>query len=218
MISFLRALLMLAFLLWPACAAPNSSLFPPRPGEPSEPVYLINNGWHASLVVKREDIQTRIWPESADFPEAIYLEVGWGDRDYYTANRFHLWYAVKAVFWPTSSALQIVGFREPVDQFFPESEIIEIDLSPEGFARLCAYFHDSYAHDAGGHPISLGPGRYGNGRFYLSDEKYHLFKTSNVWTARALRSAGVPIHPLLSITAGSLAFQARRIGRPDSNR
>lgn len=204
---------MLVVLLWAACAAPKNALFPPEAGAPSKPVYIVHNGWHASFVVRREDVPPPVWPESGDFPEATYLEVGWGDKDYYMSSRFNLWYAFKALFWPTRSVLHIVGFNEPLSAFFPESEIVQIDLAPESFARLCDTVHDSYAHDDRGRTIPLGPGRYGNSLFYLSDEKYHLFKTSNVWTARALRSAGVPVHPGRSITAGGLAAQVRRFGR-----
>ncbi len=212
--SFLLLAIILLFLS--ACAGPKSGLFPPRPGDPAKPVYIVNNGWHASFVVKRDDIPPEVWPESRDFPNATYLEVGWGDKDYYMASGFNLWYAFKALFWPTASVLHIVGFSDPIEVFFPESEIIEIPLSLSGFERLCDTIHDSYAKDGNGRPVPVGPGLYGESRFYLSREKYHLFKTSNVWTAKALRSAGVPVRPLLSITAGGAASQARTFGRPFS--
>jgi uncharacterized protein (TIGR02117 family) len=199
-----------------SCASPPKGLFPPRPGEPTKPVYVVNNGWHASFVVKREDIPVEAWPEKTDFPEAIYLEIGWGDKDYYMTPGFNLWYAFKALFWPTASVLHIVGFSDPLEVFFPESEIIEIPLSLPGFEQLCKTVHDSYRHDEKAHPIVAGPGLYGESRFYLSNEKYHLFKTSNVWTAKALRSAGVPVRPLFSITAGGAASQARTFGRTDT--
>jgi hypothetical protein len=60
--------------------------------------------------------------------------------------------------------------------------------------------------------MSLGPGLYGNSRFYLSRETYHLFNTCNVWTARALRAAGLPITPARAISVESLMSQARKFG------
>lgn len=208
----LLTLIMILFSL-SACASPPKGLFPPEAGDPTKSVYVVNNGWHASFVVKKEDIPVEVWPESDDFPNAAYLEVGWGDKDYYMSPGFNLWYAFKALFWPTASVLHIVGFSEPMERFFPESEIIEIPLSLPGFERLCKTVHDSYRHDEKDHPIVAGPGLYGESRFYLSNEKYHLFKTSNVWTAKALRAAGVPVRPLFSITAGGAAGQARKFGR-----
>jgi hypothetical protein len=44
-------------------------------------------------------------------------------------------------------------------------------------------------------------------------ERCVLLKTCDAWSARALRSAGVPITPLLAVTAGGLMEQARRVGR-----
>lgn len=208
-----RLLLIVILLFFPACGGPKSGLFPPRPGDPAKPVYLINNGWHASLVVIRDDIPAETWPESDDFPDARYLEIGWGDKDYYMTPGFNLWYALKALFWPTASVLHIAGFSDPIDRFFPGSEIIEISLSLPGFERLSKMVHNSYRHDERGRPIVAGPGLYGESRFYLSNEKYHLFKTSNVWTAKTLRSAGAPLRPLLSITAGGAAREARKFGR-----
>lgn len=210
------SLLILIIILFSlsACAAPPKGLFPPEAGDPTKPVYVVSNGWHASFVVDKQDIPVEVWPESRDFPDARYLEVGWGDKDYYMAPGFNLWYAVKALFWPTASVLHIVGFSDPIEDFFPESEIIRIDLSLPGFERLSAYVHDRYTHDATGSPIPVGPGLYGKSVFYLSEGKYHLFKTSNVWTAKALRSAGIPVRPLFSITAGGAAREARRFERP----
>ncbi|MGH9649716.1 MAG: DUF2459 domain-containing protein, partial [Terriglobales bacterium] len=58
---------------------------------------------------------------------------------------------------------------------------------------------------------SLGPGLYGDSRFYPARESFSLFRTCNVWTARGLRVAGLPIHD--SITMEGLLSQARGIGK-----
>jgi len=57
----------------------------------------------------------------------------------------------------------------------------------------------------------LGPGLYGRSRFYASRERFHLFKTCNVWVATALREAGLPVTP--SINAGALMARLRALGR-----
>ena len=196
-----------------ACAGPIKSLYPPGNDEPSRSVYVINHGWHAGIVVKKEDIPRNIWPESQDFPDAEYLEVGWGDRDWYQAPGCNLWFALKALFWPTSSVLHVIGFNGPIESYFPESEIIELELSLRGFERLFGYIQDSYARDASGRTIRLGPGLYRNSSFYLSNKKFHLFKTCSVWTAKAIRSAGYPITPSYAITVGNLMFQVRKLGK-----
>jgi len=208
-ISGLTAL-MLALLV--ACASPPEGLFPPRPNEPFKTIYLVSHGWHAGIVVRRTDIPPDIWPQHNDFPEAEYLEVGWGDKDYYMTPQPHLGITLKAGLLPSASVLHVVGFRGAVTHFFPHSEVIRIDLSEAGFERLCAYLASSYAENEAGHSQPLGPSLYGDGQFYLSRETYHAFNTCNVWSARALRAAGCPISPAFTLTVDTLLARAAQLG------
>jgi uncharacterized protein (TIGR02117 family) len=195
-----------------ACAAPVKGLFPPAENEHTRTIYLVSHGWHAGIVVKRTDIPDGIWLEQNDFPDSEYLEIGWGDRAYYMPPESHWSTALKAALWPTQSVLHIVRFSDTVSAYFPNSEIIKIKLSSQGFERLIRYIADSYAKDETGHAILLGPGLYGNSHFYLSREIYHGFKTCNVWTARALRAAGCPITPAFAIRVEGLMSRARTFG------
>ena len=194
------------------CAGPVHGLYPPALGEPVKPVYVINHGWHTGIAVRREDISEAVWPEHRDFGHFEYVEVGWGNRDFYVAPEGTLWLALKAVFWPTSSVLHVVGFDGPVERFFRDREIVEIRVSDRGLREFAAFVQDAYARD-GARPIVLGPGQFANSRFYLAREKYFLLKTCNTWTARALRSAGLPVTPLAAVTAANLMDQARKLGK-----
>ena len=167
----------------------------------------------AGIVVKRADIPAGIWPQHNEFPAAEYLEVGWGDRDYYTTPKPGLGITLKAGLLPTPSVLQIVGFRGPVTDYFPRAEVIRVDLSETGFERLCRYFEDSYARDETALSQPLGPSLYGEGRFYLSRETYHVFNTCNAWTARALREAGCPLIPAASLRVKTLMNNLSKCGR-----
>ena len=205
-------LLMVVAAACVACAAPVKDLFPPGENAPTKSIYLVSHGWHAGIVVKRADIPNGVWPEHNDFPESKYLEVGWGDKRFYQETEPHWGITLKAALWPTPSVLHIVGFNGSVPAYFPNREIIEIELSYPGFERLCRYIADSYAKDEAGRALPLSPGLYGKSRFYLSRESYHAFKTCNVWTARALRAAGCPITPAFAIRVESLMSQARTLG------
>ena len=202
----------LASLLEAGCASLPEGLFPPAPGEPTRAVYLVSHGWHAGIVVRRADIPAGVWPQSRDFPDGEYLEVGWGDRDYYMTPRPHFGHLLKAGLLPTASVLQIVGFDGPVARYFPRSEVIRIDLSEAGFGRLVRYLEDSHAVDAAGRAQPLGRSLYGRGRFYRSRETYHLFNTCNAWTARALRAAGCPITPAANLLVDTLMSNLARCG------
>ena len=194
------------------CAAPVSETLAPSESEPRKTIYLVNHGWHAGIVLRRADIPDNIWPKLGNFPDMEYLEVGWGDKDYYQIPDPHLGFILKAALLPTASVLHIVGFNDHVPVYFPYSEIIRIELSSAGFERLSRTIASSFALDKAGNTTSPSPGRYGNSRFYLSRETYHLFNTCNVWTARALRTAGLPITPATATSVGNLMSQARKFG------
>ena len=200
-----------------ACAAPPSvrqvvaaaSVTPPV----TRSVQVVNHGWHTGLVLRGADVPTAAWPAKADFQDAAHLEVGWGDSAYYRAAEPSAWLALKAVAWPTPGVLHVAVIDGPVERFFAGAEVIEIGLSEPGLQRLLDHLSNSHELDAAGHPVSLGPGLYGHGRFYASRERFHLFKTCNVWVATALQAAGVPVTPGLAITAGRLMAQLRPLGR-----
>jgi len=195
-----------------ACAAPVKDLFPPGDNAVTKPIYLVSHGWHAGIVLRRADIPADLWPENVDFPYAEFLEIGWGDKQYYQTPDAHLGTTLRAALWPTSSVLHIVGFNGAVTAYYSSSEIIEIKLGEPGFELLSRYIAASFARDESGQALPLGRGLYGNSRFYLSRESYHLFNTCNVWTARALRAASVPITPSFSITVEQLMAQAQTFG------
>ena len=166
------------------------------------PVYVVTHGWHTGLAMRAADIDFARWRPLPD-PGRAYLEVGWGDRDYYPAPGFSLWYGFKALAWPTPSVLQVTGFNEPPARTFPASEVVELRLPRAGFERLLAYITASFEPD----PAPIAPSLYGSGAFYPSREKFHLFKTCNVWVARALRAAGIEVRS--SLTTESLMSQLR---------
>jgi uncharacterized protein (TIGR02117 family) len=193
------------------CAAPVKRLYPPPAGGPSKTVYVVSHGWHTGLVIERDDVPVDLWPEKDDFPAAQLLEVGWGDEGFYRARKITAGITLRAIFLPTPGVLHVVGFRGPVEEFFPASQILEVRLSEDGFHELCRFIDETYQRDEDGAAVRLGPGIYGDSAFYRSNGKYYFPKTCNVWTARAVRRAGVPIRPAGSITAGGVIRQARRV-------
>lgn len=176
-------------------------------------VYLVSHGWHAGIVIRRADIAAVRWPELSRLPASEFLEVGWGDRDYYRTPDPSWTVTLRAALLPTPSVLHLVAFDAPVAAYFPRSEIIEIALDVPGFDRLLRQISASFARGAAGKAVPLGPGLYGSSQMYLSTETYHLFNTCNVWTARAIAAAGCPISPASILRVDSLMSRARQFGR-----
>jgi uncharacterized protein (TIGR02117 family) len=193
------------------CATPGKRLFPPGQNEPVKIIYLVSHGWHAGIVLRRSDTPKDIWPSGPGFPRGEFLQVGWGDSEYYQIPDPPFAVSLKAALLPTSSVLHIVGFNGPVAGYFVNSEVIRIELSEPGFEKLYRFIATSFARDEAGHMRPLGEGLYGDSRFYQSREVYHLLNTSNVWNARALREAGCPV-TLGTLTVDHLMSQARQFG------
>ena len=170
-----------------ACAAPTSApgiAAAPVPAHAPAPVtrsvHVVSHGWHTGVVLRGDDVSAAAWPAKADFADAAYLEVGWGDRAYYRAPDPGTWLALKAVAWPRPGVLHVVAVDGTVERFFGGAEIVEIGVSEAGLRRLIDHVRNSHQLDAAGHAIALGPGLYGRSRFYASRERFHLFKTCNV--------------------------------------
>ena len=176
-------------------------------------VHVVRHGWHSGIVVRGTDVPEHAWPARREFVGADHLEVGWGNRAYYQAPDPSLWLGLRALLWPTSSVLHMVAFSGAVEHYFASTEIVALQVTPQGLARLVAAVSASHEQDAAGQPIRLGPGLYGTSRFYASNEAFHLFATCNVWVAAMLREAGVPVSPALSPTSGMLFAQLRRHGQ-----
>lgn len=203
------------------CALPRWSMFLGRSpetlaaeaAEPHKTVYVVSNGWHAGLVVPTADVAPDDWPECQAHAHRRFVEIGWGDEGFYRAKQITPAIAARAIFLPTPSVLHQVGFDPPVERVFANSDVIALRVSESGFRRMCRFIHATYAYDENNATQWLGPGLYGDSHFYRARGTYYYPNTCNVWTAAALREAGIPTIPTVSTTAGSVVRQAAPHGR-----
>lgn len=173
-------------------------------------ISVVDHGWHTAIVVRRSDVDQTVWPEVNDFREATFVEVAWGDRDFYMADRATAWLAIKAALFTSGSVLHIAGFSSPVATTFPGDEAVDLRISRRGLNGMTRFFHDEYQRAEKTQPVPLAPGLYGAGRFYAARSRYHLFNTCNTWVLRALRAAGFDVTPAGAVTAGDVMREARR--------
>jgi uncharacterized protein (TIGR02117 family) len=177
-----------------------------------KPVWIVRHGWHTRVAVRRADVDTSIWPEIHDVGEVAYVEVGWGDRDFYPEPNPSIWDAIDPVIRPTPAALHVGGFDRPPNEFLPDTPVVRVSVPVAGFDRLTRFIHEHYALDGGGQPVRIRPGYYEWSWFYLASGRYHILNNSNNWTIRALQAAGAPVNPVIAFTAGIVVAQAARVG------
>lgn len=212
LIPFVGVLVLLAGLGGGCATRAAKSCDPPPQRRQAETILVLHRGMHTGIVVPAADIPAGLWPEHKQFPQAEYLEVGWGDTQGY---RFPLTtpIALRALFASKGSVMLIHAFSGSITNEYVDvaKEIIAVQLSESGFARLCRYIQDAYALDRQGRPVPL-PSNYSGENFFRAIGHYSMINNCNNWTARALRSAGCPVHPRTSLLPGIVMHQVRRFG------
>lgn len=181
--------------------------------EPDEKytIYASSISWHTGIVVPSGIFPENIWPKQHNYSNAAYLEIGWGDADYFPNEGFNPWYALKAVFWPTSSVLQIKPIYGKVEAFYSNTDVAKIEISREQLQRLKNYLIGEFELDDNKKiiPATAGPS---TSYFFKGSSYYYFPKNSNVWVARALKKAGFSISPIWYQTTGQVVKKAAEFG------
>lgn len=202
----------LALVLLAACAAARPDLYPPPPGTPVVPIRLVSHGWHTGLALPRAALAGRVPALAGQFAHAVWLEIGWGDLGFYTApdQQITSGLTLQALFASRGSVLHVVGLRGTPEQAFPHSDVQPLVLGAAGFAALVDGIEASFERAPDAPAVPLGPGLYGDSRFYAARGHYWALHTCNTWTAERLLEAGCPVTPFWALGAGNTMWQARR--------
>ncbi|MCD6374195.1 MAG: DUF2459 domain-containing protein [Caldisericaceae bacterium] len=165
----------------------------------SKAVHIFNYGWHTGLVIAVEDIPENYLPYFAMLKQHRFVEISWGDAKFYQYRRPGInWFlALRALLVPTSSVLHMVGFDMPVDHFYNWSRFYTIFLNDQEFRDLLTYISSYFETDENHKFVIVDRGLYGDSWFLKSKHKYVFPNTCNVWTARALKAAHLPLTPVI---------------------
>lgn len=169
-------------------------------------VYIAQQGWHTAIILRVPDVPPEIWPEIRNYSPYQWVDVSWGDREYFTAPKGTILLALKAALLPGESVLLVLRFNEqPEDVYGEKATLAGIRMDKESFYNLCRFISSAFQRNNG----ELMPANP-NG-FFLAERKYHLFRTCNTWVALALREAGFKVNTFPIITASQMFRQAERI-------
>ncbi len=193
------------------CLGPVEELYPEDEAERPVTIYLVRHGWHVGLVLQSEYILDHL-PAHEKIPESRFLKFGWGDKHYYPDPDPGFGRLLSAALLPTQSVVHIVGFDLPVERYFTASDIIQVQISVAGMDELANFITDRFRLNEEGELLYVTDGRYNQSSFFLANGFYYIPKTSNTWTARALRRAGCPITPFFAVTSGNLVRQTKSFG------
>ena len=207
----LRYLFLLLPLLLSGCLKPVAKLYPEEKRERPVPAYVIELGWHAGLAFKAQHLKSVV-KNHDHLPDTDYFLVGWGDDKYYPSENPRVDLFLRAAFLPTGSVIQVIGINKPVTDYFPDREIVQVRLSKEGIKKMSRHIANQFQSNESGKLQYVGDGHFPRSAFFKARGLYYFPKTSNRWTARALRESGFPITPFYAITSGNVISQARKSG------
>ncbi len=190
----------------------DPKLWPPVAGSLTAEIHVVSHGYHSGVVVLRTAVAEAAERQGRGALLAVaqrlvnyrWLEVGWGDEGFYRSvpdvTSLTVALALRALFRPgNASVVHVVGLSSHPRASFPYSDIIQIGLSAEGFARMIDALDASFARSGEvGLPEDLGPGLYGPSRFFRGVGSFHVFNVCNHWVAQLLSAAGLPTAPILA--------------------
>ena len=178
----------------------------------SHSVAVVSNGWHAAIVIGRAElVATGLLPEADDFPDAAFLEFGWGDRVYYPAGKKTIGMALRAALTATPAVMHMAGLARPPELTYADVEVFSFALSQEEFRHLVGAIAGQFERPEGGRAAAVSRGLYPDSNFYHALGTFSLFNTCNPWAARMLRAGGVNVSPSGIVTADELVTRLRPV-------
>jgi len=178
--------------------------------EKTRTFYVISHGWHTGIAVHREDLVEYVLSLENDSGNGDYIEIGWGDEQFYQAKKVTAGLVLQAILWPTPTVLHVVELTDAPQRNFPGSVVMEISAPQTGYEKLLAYISESFARTNDNNITSLGPGLYGESRFYRANGVFHAFNTCNTWVIRAIERTGYPVANVSAVTAEDVLSQLQR--------
>lgn len=177
--------------------------------ERSQVIYVVRRGWHSGVALAAADWPQRDWPLLTTFADARYIEFGWGDADFYQADKPGAGMALAAVLWPSSTVMEVVPLQAAPPPGAGDFEAVAVHVTSLELKEIASALDASFEQ-----PITPTGKTYrtagGEARFYRARGKFHLFRMCNRWTAELLQRAGCPVSPRLSMSAGQVVKAAKK--------
>lgn len=167
--------------------------------------------YHAGIIMP---VQAANHDWSTVFPCLVgkrFVEIGWGDRDFYMSGNVTVTLALKALFASQSSVINVNGFQEAPDSTrFPTEPFAKktFRISEEQYHQMVAWILASVTL-RNSEVVFLREGFWGTSSgFYEANSahtgRYSLINNCNIWNSDALDAAGMAVplwsgipHPLL---------------------
>jgi len=194
----------------------NSFAFPCSDSVKTTPnlkIYLIKNYWHVGIILPVDNYTLSRLSVLEQFNEFPYVDIGWGDEDFYQNPDVDYVLGAKALLVPTSSVVRIQGRSIRINNLIKWSDYaVSLLVTERQLNNILEFIDNSLTRIDGGSYLIVSKDEYREIIFFKSDKKYHLFYTCNTWIADALNYAGFDIEEDRVLTAQHLFEELIKIG------
>lgn len=200
----------------------DAALYPAPEGGERFPIYLADHGYHAGLIIRRDDLDRFSLTLDDKVLSALFvryqayewIEIGWGDEQFYRFAPTISHVTVSMAFSALSgmndrTVLHVVGLSRTPEATFTHSDLQRIELSTGGAEHVLRGVAAAFAVDDAGEPEELGKGIYGPSLFYRAKGRYSLLNTCNMWLGDLMASAGLKVSPVAAVTSAGLLAELR---------
>jgi hypothetical protein len=177
----------------------------------SSVVYVVRRSWHIDIGFAAADLRPPLASLRGEFPSAVYLGFGFGDR-HYLMNGQHGAGNLLAALWPGAGLILMTALTATPQQAFGAPNVLELRVTRGQSAQIQSFIWHTLTSDQA-EVKPLAPGPYDGSVFYAAIPKYSALHTCNTWAAQTLQSADLPVHSTGVEFAGQLWSQAQRIAR-----
>ncbi|WP_224984584.1 DUF2459 domain-containing protein [Geomonas agri] len=191
------------------CAAEKKWQYLPATRGEERSIYVIAHGWHAGIALPAEELGDELGFVREYLRPGRYYEFGWGEAEFYQADKITPAIFLKAVFWKNPSVMHVFSMPAEPAQQFPGADMVELKLSATGVKHLKDSLRTSFKLDAAHRPHPLKGGAHGEYRFFTAQGYYLITHTCNTWTAKVLASGGVPMDTVFTLRSGGVMRQAK---------
>ena len=208
--QWLVVLLVVLFWGGSGCVAGKKWQYLPATRDEERSIYVIAHGWHAGIALSSEDLGGELGFLKQYLRPGCYYEFGWGEAEFYQADKVTAPIFLKALFWSNPSVMHVFSMPAAPAAQFPGADMVELKLSQTGLKHLKDQLRASFKLDAAQRPHPLKGGAQGEYRFFEAEGRYLITHTCNTWTAKVLASGGVPMDTRFTLRSAGVMRQAKK--------
>ena len=188
--------------LWFTCAwllpkikCNSNNIGPPK----TISIFVKSNGMHTDIVmpISNKCFDWNSFIDKAQFLDVNgdypYMAIGWGGKGFYlntpTLADLKAKTLANALFGLGSTAMHVTYYKHITSG----EQVKQIDISEEAYLNLVSHIMNSF-NVIDNQPQLIPHPNYGNhDNFFEAKGTYSVFKTCNVWTGNALKTANIPM-------------------------